>query len=54
VHQDELKIITEARDEALERAKKYVGGTLEFEFLTIAQKLDKILRPDLIGELEQR
>lgn len=50
---EERKIITEARDMALNSAQYCVGGYLETHFLVISQKLDELLRPELIQELRQ-
>jgi hypothetical protein len=48
---EELKIITEARDMAFAAARLTVAWSVEMQFLSIAQKLDEILRPELIAEL---
>lgn len=48
---EERKIVTEARDMALESGKRWIGQRLEYDFLNIAQKLDELLRPELIREL---
>jgi hypothetical protein len=49
----EMKVITEARDMALNCGKDHAGRIIEYDFLAIAQKLDEILRPELIRELRE-